>query len=50
MRFNKKLENLELSNRPDRLYPGANVNSSTQKEQRKYEDLKLLRNLALKLF
>lgn len=47
--FDKKLETLKLSNQ-DRLYPGTNLNSSTQKEQRKYEDLKLLRNLALKLF
>lgn len=48
--FDTKLETLKLSNQPDRLYPGTNLNTSTQKEKRKYEDLKLLRNLALKLF
>lgn len=48
--FDTKLEALKMSNQPDRLYPGTNLNTSTQKEQRKYQDLKLLRNLALKLF
>lgn len=48
--FQDKLDGLKAQREQARLYPGTNVDPSSQKEERKYEDLKLLRNLALKLF